>query len=181
MPILPNQPSIVPAEAEKSHFLLVGTLFAHTERHQVTTILGSCVSVCLWDHRRKIGGINHYMLPLWNGEGLASPKYGNIAIPKLIQKMLDLGADKKSLCAKIFGGGVVLSVTSPFMNIGERNILFAEDMLKQEQIPIISADTGGQLGRKLIFNTETGAVFVKKLTRQTDDVRVNRVRQAGEL
>jgi len=157
---------------ENSHYLLAGSLFVHEERHFVTTVLGSCVSVCLWDCVRNRGGTNHYMLPFWNGEGLASPKYGNIAIAKLIEKMLQLGSDKRNLRSKVFGGGIVLNVTNPFMNIGERNIQLAEDMLRSENIPIISADTGGKVGRKLIFNTETGAVFLKKLTKQIDDIRL---------
>ena len=155
-----------------SHYLLAGNLFAHTEPYQVTTVLGSCVSVCLWDSLLRRGGINHYMLPLWNGEGLASPKYGNIAIVKLIERMYDLGSEKRNLRAKIFGGGVVLNVTNPFMNIGERNVQLADDVLRSEGIPVLSADTGGNVGRKIIFNTGTGTVLVKRLLKQIDDIRV---------
>jgi len=162
---------MIPESGEKTHYLVAGSLFAHEERHIVTTVLGSCVSVCLWDCVRNRGGINHYMLPFWNGEGLASPKYGNIAIAKLLERMLELGSERRSLRAKVFGGGVVLNVTNPFMNIGERNIQLAEGMLRSENIPIISADTGGKVGRKLIFNTETGTVLLKKLAKQIDDIR----------
>ncbi len=156
--------------SNNSHYLLPGNLFAHREEYTVTTVLGSCVSVCLWDPASGIGGINHYMLPLWNGDGLASPRYGNIAIGKLIERMLDLGADRDRLKAKVFGGGDVLKVNSSFMNIGARNIILAQDILRDEQIPIISADTGGQNGRKLLFNTRTGVVLVKLLKKQIDDI-----------
>ena len=162
---------MIPEPGEHTHYLVAGSLFAHEERHIVTTVLGSCVSVCLWDCSRNRGGINHYMLPFWNGEGLASPKYGNIAIAKLLERMLELGSERRSLRAKVFGGGVVLNVTNPFMNIGERNVQLAEDMLRSENIPIISADTGGKVGRKLIFDTETGTVLLKKLAKQIDDIR----------
>lgn len=162
---------MIPEPGEHTHYLVAGSLFAHEERHIVTTVLGSCVSVCLWDCSRNRGGINHYMLPFWNGEGLASPKYGNIAIAKLLERMLELGSERRSLRAKVFGGGVVLNVTNPFMNIGERNIQLAEGMLRSENIPIISADTGGKVGRKLIFDTETGTVLLKKLAKQIDDIR----------
>ena len=162
---------MIPEPGEHTHYLVAGSLFAHEERHLVTTVLGSCVSVCLWDCARNRGGINHYMLPFWNGEGLASPKYGNIAIAKLLERMLELGSERRSLRAKVFGGGVVLNVTNPFMNIGERNIQLAEGMLRSENIPIISADTGGKVGRKLIFDTETGTVLLKKLAKQIDDIR----------
>lgn len=153
------------------HYLMAGGLFAHGTPHRVTTVLGSCVSVCLWDNSLRMGGINHYMLPFWNGEGLASPRYGNIAIAKLIDRMQELGAEKRNLRAKIFGGGIVLNVENPFMNIGERNIQLAEDLLKNESIPIVSADTGGNVGRKLIFDTGSGMVLVKKLPRQINDIR----------
>ncbi len=155
-----------------SHYLLAGSLMAPAQPHVITTVLGSCVSVCLWDCVLRIGGMNHYMLPLWNGEGLASPKYGNIAVAKLLEQLQDLGSNKRNLRAKIFGGGVVLNVTNPFMNIGERNVRLAEDVLRQENIPIVSSDTGGRTGRKVIFHTENGIVLVKKLAQQIDDIRV---------
>jgi chemotaxis protein CheD len=156
----------------QQHFLIAGGIFASSQPHLVTTILGSCVSVCLWDGTLQRGGINHFMLPLWNGEGLASPKYGNIAIAKLIERLQKMGSDRRDLRAKVFGGGVVLRVANPFMNIGDRNIQIAEDLLRSENIPIISADTGGTVGRKLIFHTGTGTVLVKKLPRQIEDIRI---------
>ena len=72
-------------EEINKHYLYPSALFAEKERYMVDTILGSCVAVCLFDSVKKIGGINHYMLPLWNGNGLASPKFGNIATEKLIE------------------------------------------------------------------------------------------------
>jgi chemotaxis protein CheD len=155
-----------------SHYLLPGNLFVHREEYTVTTVLGSCVSVCLWDPRSRMGGINHFMLPFWNGEGLASPRFGNIAIMKLIEKMLELGADRHNLQAKVFGGGDMLKATSALMNIGQRNIVLAQDMLRDERIPVISSDTGGKHGRKLLFNTQTGVVLVKLLKKQIDDIRI---------
>lgn len=155
-----------------SHYLLPGNLFVHEEEHTVLTVLGSCVSVCLWDPRKGIGGINHYMLPFWNGEGLASPRFGNIAIMKLVEKMLESGADRRNLQAKVFGGGDMLKATSALMNIGQRNIVLAQDLLRDERIPIISSDTGGMHGRKLVFNTRTGVVLVKLLKKQVDDIQI---------
>ena len=131
-------------------------MFASAQPAEVTTILGSCVAVCLWDRYLGIGGINHYMLPTWNGMELASPKYGNIAIERLTEKMLQLGCKKNNLVAKVFGGGEVITVTSSSMHIGERNIMVAEEMLQEQNIPIIGRSTGGKNGRKIIFNTHTG-------------------------
>ncbi len=159
-------PSHADINSHKQYFLLSGSIVARKDPCVITTILGSCVSVCLWDPSSKIGGMNHYMLPFWNGEGLASPKYGSIAVPKLIEKVLHLGAARKNLQAKVFGGGEVLSVTNSVMNIGERNILFARDILEKERIPIISADVGGDSGRKIVFDICTGSVFVKKILKK---------------
>jgi chemotaxis protein CheD len=127
----------------------------------VHTILGSCVAVCLWDSAARLGGINHFMLPLWNGQGLASPKYGNIAIEKLYQKIILQGADPKNLVAKVFGGGEVLENFSSQFNIGERNIDVAHEILKQFKIPIVAESTGGKLGRKIVFHSGTGEVSQK--------------------
>lgn len=157
---------------DRNHYLLPGSLFAHADGHIVTTVLGSCVSVCLWDPLLKIGGINHYMLPLWNGEGLASPKYGNIAISKLIAKMLDLGCERRNLRAKMFGGSEMFKTTNALMNIGERNIVLAEDILREEKIPILVSDVGGKAGRKIIYHTETGGVLMKRLSQQLDDIKI---------
>ena len=134
-------------------------MFASVQPAEVTTILGSCVAVCLWDRYLGIGGINHYMLPTWNGMELASPKYGNIAIERLTERMLQLGCKKNNLVAKVFGGGEVITVSSSSMHIGERNVMVAEEMLQDQNIPIIGRSTGGKNGRKIIFNTHTGEVL----------------------
>lgn len=155
----------------RSHYLYPGNIFVSADPHKVTTVLGSCVSVCLWDPARRVGGINHYMLPLWNGEGLASPKYGNIAIDKLLERVLGMGAKMISLQAKVFGGGEVLRVTSGILNVGERNIVYAKNRLDELKIPIVSSSLGGQTGRKLIFDTYDGSVLMKKLSKQIDDIK----------
>jgi chemotaxis protein CheD len=156
----------------KEYYLYPSAIFAHRDPHRVTTVLGSCVSVCLWDPVLKIGGINHYMLPLWNGEGLASPKFGNIAISKLIEKMLLFGSSQRDLKAKIFGGGTVLRSPRGILNVGERNISYARDALREEGIPIIGSDVGGSRGRKIIYNTGNGSVMMKKLKSQIDDIKI---------
>lgn len=155
----------------RTHYLYPGNIFVSATPYKVTTVLGSCVSVCLWDPARNIGGINHYMLPLWNGEGLASPKYGNIAIDKLLEKMLSAGAKASSIQAKVFGGGEVLRVTSGILNVGERNAVYASSRLEELKIPIVSSSLGGQTGRKLIYDTYDGTVLMKKLSKQIDDIK----------
>lgn len=159
MPFDQDTSNIVKVE----HYLYPGELFVKNGAYIVTTILGSCISVCLYDPVLKIGGINHYMLALWNGEGLPSPRYGNIAIKKLVERLLDLGASLDRLKAKVFGGAAVLQSGSGLMGVGERNIIVAEDMLSDLNIPIVSKDVGGTLGRKIIFHTDTAEIFLKKI------------------
>ncbi len=150
-------------EIANTHFLHPGGLFAQNKEYIVTTILGSCVSICLWDPVLRIGGINHYLLALWNGEGLPSPKYGNIAITKLVERILALGSKKQNLKAKVFGGATVIRGSNGFLNVSQRNITLAENILQCERIPVISCDVGGNRGRKIIFNTNSGGVLVKKI------------------
>jgi len=150
----------------KSHFLYPAALFANADPHLVDTILGSCVAVCLYDPVKKIGGINHYMLPFWNGTGLASPKYGNIAIQKLIEKMISLGSSQKNLEAKIFGGGEIIETQTNMFRIGERNIEIAINTLKENNIRITGQSVAGKLGRKIRFNTHTGIVLMKLIQKQ---------------
>jgi chemotaxis protein CheD len=140
----------------KKHFLYPSSIIVSAEPCEITTILGSCVAVCIFDPLLAIGGINHYILPLWNGVGLESPKYGNIAIEKLIIKLVLNGSNRKNLRAKIFGGSEMMQYRSYL--VGKRNIEIAEEMLKGEGIPILASSVGGKLGRKIIFNTETGEV-----------------------
>jgi len=155
----------------EQHYLYPSALFASARPHKVVTVLGSCVSVCLWDPFLRIGGINHYMLPLWNGEGLASPKYGNIAIEKLIERMLYLGSRKANLQAKIFGGGEVIDVNiSGRFRIGERNIAIAKELLEEHRIPIVAQSVGGKRGRKLMFLTSTGEVFQKIIDKNSHEI-----------
>jgi chemotaxis protein CheD len=149
-----------------THFLYPSTLFASREYYVVNTILGSCIAVCIFDNVLKCGGINHYMLPYWNGQGLASPKFGNIAINKLLEKMLSMGCMKKNLIAKIFGGGNIIETSTAQFMIGDRNIAVAKDMLQELNLHIISQSVGGCQGRKIQFNTMTGEVKQKIIEKQ---------------
>jgi chemotaxis protein CheD len=145
------------------HFLYPATLCAESRPMRVQTILGSCVSVCLFDTLQNIGGINHFMLPIWTGTGLATPKYGDIAIEKLVERMIGLGTHPGNLIAKIFGGSELINNSR---SVGPRNVELARHLLAQKNIPILGASVGGKFGRKIIFNTQTGQVFMRHLTQQ---------------
>ena len=152
------------------HFLYPASIFVSKKAYQINTILGSCVAVCIWDPILNMGGMNHYMLPLWNGNGLASPKYGNIAIRKLIEKLVNLGSNRANLKAKVFGGAEVMDSQNSQYHIGYRNILLAKEALKEEKIPIISSSVGGKHGRKIIFYTQTGEVKQRYIQKTSKDM-----------
>ena len=151
---------------EKKEFLYPAAMFTSNEPYIVDTILGSCVAVCLYDTRLKIGGVNHYMLPYWNGQGLASPKYGNIAIPKLLEKLQSMGSKNEDLIAKVFGGANMFETEMEQFMIGDRNIAVAMEILTEKKIKIGATSTGGNKGRKIRYNTATGEVLQRMIEKQ---------------
>lgn len=152
------------------YFLPPSTICVSIDAQWVTTVLGSCVAVCFFDKKRNIGGINHYMLPYWNGDGLESPKYGNVAILQLFQKMLDFGAKKEDIVCKIFGGAEVLGEQQSVFNVGQRNIELAYKLVAELGISVASSSTGGKQGRKIHYNTGTGEVLQKYLVKTNQNI-----------
>ena len=151
------------------YYLYPGKVFSSKKPHIVDTILGSCVAVFLWDPVLQFGCINHYMLPTWDKKGNQSFKYGDIAIPELVQRMIAMGSNKENIKAKIFGGSEIGHSKGSF-NIGKRNINLAHDILKEEQIPIVSFSVGGSLGRKIIFYTASGDVLISYIKNDIRDI-----------
>ena len=149
-------------------YLHPGAISIASKPSIVSTVLGSCVSVCLWDPKLKIGGINHYMLPHWNGNGLATPRYGNIAIDKLVEGMMNAGSSKKNIVAKVFGGAKVLKPKTHIFNIGQQNIDLAISELKNHGIRIVAESIGGTVGRKIVYFSHTGEVRQKYLDRNSN-------------
>jgi len=154
---------MIPRSPHPDHFLFPSALFVGAEPYHVRTILGSCIAVCLYDRKLAFGGINHYMLPLWTGSSIPSPKYGDVSIDLLIRRMQGLGAHKSNLVAKIFGGAAQHAPGPKPFGIGARNISIAVDMLGRHGIEIQRRSVGGTQGRKIIFNTGTGQVFMSYL------------------
>jgi len=147
-------------------YLPPGLLYVAASPAVVSTVLGSCVAVCLFDPVLRAGGINHFLLPFWNGEGLASPKYANIALPKLVEKLRELGCRHQNLRAKLFGGGAVFQQIGGLFGVGERNIQFAENYLAEAGIPVVARDVGDAFTRKVIFHIHTGEALVRRLKAQ---------------
>jgi len=145
-------------------FIHVGQIYIGVKPTEISTVLGSCVAVCLYDKVRAIGGMNHYLLPLWNGNGLQSPKFGNISIQRMVQSMFDIGCNAHTMEAKIFGGAAInISSESDDMMIGKRNILTAEEILAEHQIPIVARDVGGNSGRRILMRSDVGKILLKTM------------------
>ena len=132
----------------------------------LSTLLGSCVAVCLFDPALKVGGINHFMLP-----EMGRSKYGdvdsllsgNFAMEALLNALLTKGAKKVRLQAKAFGGGTIIDTDGGSLSIGMRNANFAREWLAREGIPLLSSDFLGPWSRKIIFLPTTGDAFCKRM------------------
>ncbi len=148
-----------------SHFgndavkVLPGEYFVHAEDILIMTTLGSCIAVCLWDRERRIGGLNHFMLP----QGASSDgRYGSYAMELLINEMLRQGASRPALEAKVFGGAQVVAGMET-LNVGERNTWFVLEYLQIERIPVVSRDVLDVHPRKVCFMPANGRAVVKRL------------------
>lgn len=133
---------------------------------QLSTILGSCVSVCLWDRRRGWGGMCHHVLPDGPADDQKAARFANVAVPQLIDELLALGSEERDLVARLFGGARVLDAfTGSAALLGARNVEAALAHLAQRRIHVDEGDVGGRLGRKVRFSTWSGAVTVTELQR----------------
>ena len=154
--------------------VLPGEYFVHDTDILVTTTLGSCIAACLWDRERRIGGMNHFMLPEGAGD---SGRYGSYAMELLINELMKRGASRLTLEAKVFGGGAVIKGMSS-LNVGERNTRFAVDYLQTERIPIVSRDVLEIYPRKVCFLPASGKALVKRLRPSQDDALLAQERAA---
>lgn len=128
----------------------------------ITTILGSCVSACLFDPVLRIGGANHFLLPD-AGTDPAEHRYATAAMEALVRSLLRAGADRGRLEAKLFGGAWRMA---NLPDIGRRNALAAADFLRKEGIPVVSSDLGGTQARGLRFWPATGHARIQRLGSQ---------------
>ncbi|MBI5606094.1 MAG: hypothetical protein HY879_22395 [Deltaproteobacteria bacterium] len=149
------------------NFLNPGEYYATNRTEILGTVLGSCISVCLFDSKNQIGGMNHFMLPgcISTKEILVSEigRYGLYAMELLIGEIIKKGGDRKTLKGKCFGGGSILKFRQSDGNIPEANIQFIRKYFELEKIPLIAEDLGGEWGRKIYFFVPEGRVLLKRL------------------
>ena len=146
--------------------ILPGQYHASSGPGTITTVLGSCVSTCLWDPVERIGGMNHFMLPgdaaAPSATWTASARFGVYAMEVLINQMTRLGADRRRLVAKVFGGARVLAGFDK-LDVGAKNAEFVLEFLKVEGIPVAAQDLLDVHPRKVHFFPATGKVQMKRL------------------
>ncbi len=160
--------------------VLPGEYFVHDQDLAILTTLGSCIAACLWDRERRVGGLNHFMLPELGATatGLDSGRYGSYAMELLINELLKRGASRLTLEAKVFGGGAVISGMES-LNVGERNTTFVLDYLKTERIPVVSMDVLDIYPRKVCFFPASGKAMVKRLAASNPEALVAQDRAAA--
>ncbi|WP_018949325.1 chemoreceptor glutamine deamidase CheD [Thioalkalivibrio sp. ALMg11] len=147
--------------------LLPGECYVSVSRSElITTVLGSCVSACVWSSEAGVGGMNHFMLPDgdrdsgWGPAVSSATRYGTHAMEFLINELLKLGARREDLRIKMFGGGRVMAGMS---DVGAGNIAFMRRFLHDENLELVAEDVGGRWPRKVVFFPATGRARVKKL------------------
>jgi chemotaxis protein CheD len=141
--------------------VLPGEFFVHDEDVLVMTTLGSCIAACLWDRERRVGGMNHFLLPDAGG-GQDSARYGSFAMDLLIGELVKRGATRATMEAKVFGGGSVVSGMNS-VQVGQRNTAFVLDYLRTERITVVSKDVLDIHPRKVCFLPASGKAMVKRL------------------
>jgi chemotaxis protein CheD len=149
--------------------ILPGEYLAAGWELAISTVLGSCISACIRDPVSRVGGMNHFMLPADASGGTSSwldttaglaTRYGSFAMESLVNSLLKLGARRDRLEVKLFGGGKILAAMT---DVGDRNIAFARSWLKAEGLPIVAADVGDTVPRRVIYIPKTGKVLLRHL------------------
>ena len=166
--------------------ILPGEYYATNQPVTIRTLLGSCVAACLYDPFNKVIGMNHFLLsnrryarniPTVLSE---AGRYGIHAMELLINDMLKLGAKRENLRAKAFGGGSIYlnsETKDNFYCVGEVNTRFIREFLKNDGIPLIAEDLGGEKARVIQFVSDDYSVHVKKIVKTTTSGLVQTERQ----
>jgi chemotaxis protein CheD len=156
-------------------YLPPGGLYVAERPTIVSTILGSCVSVCIWSPRLKAGGVCHAMLPKRSMSSVLPVKeeetfkFVDCAVAGLIKRFEAMGADTEGLHVKLFGGSNMFNLndedTALLETVGRQNIKAAVEIIESFNLNLVASDVGGHSGRKIKFLTHTGAVFMQYISR----------------
>jgi chemotaxis protein CheD len=158
------------AESSSAHFLKPGEMLLSGEPIMVSTLLGSCVAVTMFSPSLRLGAICHALLPACRNDVPCSHrkeeagKYVQCAIRRMLEGLMSRGVAKAEIQIKLFGGSDMFDVgEGRSRSVGRQNIEMALSMLETESLRLVKQDLGGRRGRKIVFNTRTGEVFLKRL------------------
>ena len=146
-------------------FLKPGGLYISEEPAIVSTILGSCVSITIYNKRLMIGGICHALLPKGQASnGTGTFRYVDSAISYMLQKFETRGIEKDEMEVKLLGGADVLErMDGHTKSVGQQNRETALEIIRKERLNLKVSDVGGSLGRKIYFYTDTGRILLKRI------------------
>jgi chemotaxis protein CheD len=144
-----------------NYFLEPGFVVMPSGPTVISAVLGSGVSVCLYDSKRRVGGMNSFLLPLIREKGKTTTRFGNVAVWTLIRMMVEDGSKMKHLEAQIVGGAHNPELS--LQNMGQENVRIARRILAREKITVTSEDIGGSKGRKIVYSTHTNEIAVLKV------------------
>lgn len=158
--------------------ILPGEYYVTYSDEIIVTVLGSCISACIRDRVKGIGGMNHFMLPETKGDGSwagsstnTAARYGNYAMEHMINDILKNGGKREHLEVKICGGGKILQQMT---DIGMKNIAFVRTYITMEGLDLIGEDVGDVYPRKVQYMPKTGRLRVKKLRSLHNDTIIKR-------
>jgi len=161
LPPPPPPAPVAPAAPEIA--IQVGGVHASDKGAIIRTTLGSCIAVCMYDPERRVGGMNHFLLPQDNGSGgRTASHFGINAMELLINGMMKLGAERSRLVAKVFGGGATMG-SALSSGVGRRNADFALSFLADEGIPVAAKKVCASTALSVLFDSGTGVVRVKEV------------------
>src|SRR5262245_41200315 len=144
----------IPADLKKANIHIGGVCASHSPM-VVRTVLGSCIAACLFDNVSLIGGMNHFMLPSGAEDTGLPTRFGVHAMEMLINQLMQLGADRRRLQAKVFGGADVLLLKGNLLKVAEKNRRFIREFLEVESIPLVAHRVGGVNPLEVYFFTHT--------------------------
>lgn len=153
-------------EHSPGYYLEPGYIYLTKESVVIRTVVGSCVAVCLWDRKLGYGGMNHFLRPIIRDAKSATPKYGNVATVALITMMEEAGCEAGDIVGQILGGACPEEAKDA--DLGEENVSIARSVLQKKGIAIVSEDVGGNMGRKVVFDTKTGQLMTLKVHKIRD-------------
>jgi len=138
----------------------------------IVTLLGSCVAACIRDPMASVGGLNHFLLPesdtgQWGKTVDAAMRYGNHAMETLINDIIKLGGVRSRLEVKVFGGARVIEGASA-LSVGQKNIEFVQEYLKNEGLNVAATHLGGTLPRRIHYFPMNGKVQMRQMQRSVD-------------